>query len=50
MKYRNKYTGVELELNSQVQGGGWEPVSEAEAVKEMEKPDKTKKSTKKGKK
>lgn len=51
MLYRNKNTGVEIEVNSVVSGGGWELVSEnAEIKPEDPMPEKTKKTAKKGKK
>lgn len=52
VKYRNKYTGAEIEVNSIVRGGGWEPVPEPVKVPEVKAPEKPKKTTKtrKGKK
>jgi hypothetical protein len=51
MLYRNKYTGAEVEVNSVVSGGGWEPVSGNKPEKPKTKtPEKTKKTTGKGKK
>lgn len=52
LKYRNKYTGSEIEVNSIVKGGGWEPVPEPVKVPEVKAPEKPKKTTKtrKGKK
>lgn len=49
MRYRNKKTGSEIELNSRIIGGGWEPVSKTVKKVESEKSKKTTKS-KKGKK
>ena len=51
MLYRNKNTGVEIEVNSVVSGGGWEPVSGSETEKpKVKAPEKPKKTTGKGKK
>ena len=50
MRYRNKKTGSEIELNSRIIGGGWEPVSVPDPEKPKTEPVKPKKTTKKGKK
>ena len=51
MLYRNKETGVEIEVNSVISGGGWEPVSGDNAGSEKKaSEEKPKKPAKKGKK
>lgn len=51
MLYRNKNTGVVIQVNSEISGGGWEPVSGTETEKPKTKsPNKPKKTTGKGKK